>query len=173
MHYPEILTPTDTEVISLPSGREVQIPKTSPLFNIWSGESIGDRYGGKPLLSFNGQPAFAELVILGTLLSAGWQGVWVDTYRHKYRTSYYPLNEIVLPSGPQELLNRIYQRASSRNGCWDVFCWKEETYLFAESKRHRRDSIRDTQRKWLEAALEDGLPITSFLIVEWSMDQIQ
>jgi hypothetical protein len=169
MQYPETLTPSDQEVIFLPSGKDVRVPKTSPLFNAWTGEPISDRYGNKPLLNFKGQPVFAELAILVALQSDGWQGVWVDTFRRKYRTSCDPLNEIMLPSRQLKLLNRIYQHAGSRSGCWDVFCWKEEMYLFAESKRHKHDSIRDTQRKWLDSALAEGVPMTSFLIVEWTM----
>ena len=169
MRYPEILIPNDKEVISLPSGREVEIPKTQPLFELWSGEPISDRYGNKAVLSFNNEPAFAELVILGAFLNDGWQGVWVDTFRRKYRTSCQPLNAVTLPSEQQEFLHSVFQGAGSRNGCWDVFCWKEETRLFAESKRHKHDSIRDTQRKWLEAALDLGLSSASFLVVEWSI----
>ena len=173
MTYPEILTPNDKEVIILLSGKEVDIPKTSPLFQAWTGQQLDDRYGNKPLLNLHDQPAFAELVILDALQSEGWDGVWVDTYRRKYRTSCNPLNEITLPSKQQELLNSIYQRAGSRNGCWDVFCWKENSYLFAESKRHRRDHIRDSQMRWLEAALESDTGSLSFLVVKWSIEEIK
>lgn len=169
MSYPEILTPNNKEIILLPSGRQIEIPKTTPFFSLWTGEPIKDRYGNKPLLNFNGQPVFAELAILGVLQNDGWQGAWVDTYRRKYRTSCNPLNEIALPSRQLELLNRLYQRAGLRSGCWDVFCWKDDAYLFAESKWHKRDSIRDNQKQWLQSALAYGLPITSFLIVEWSV----
>jgi len=169
MQYPEMLLPNDKEVINLPSGIKVQIPKTKPLFELWSGEAISDSYGNKTVLNFNNEPAFAELVILGSFLNDGWQGVWVDTFRRKYRTTCHPLNAVTLPTSQQEFLQSIFQRAGSRNGCWDVFCWKEETQVFAESKRFKHDSIRDTQSQWLEAALDRGLSNASFLVVEWSI----
>ena len=169
MHYPTLLIPNDTEVISLPSGIEVAIPKTQPLFASLSGEQINDNYGNKAVLNFNNEPAFAELVILRAFLNDGWQGVWVDTFRRKFRTSCNPLNAVTLPPKQQDFLDGIIERAGSRNGCWDVFCWKEDTRIFAESKRYKRDRIRDTQRKWLQASLDVGLSNTSFLVVEWSI----
>ena len=169
MQYPNLLIPTTTEEIELPSGRVVQIPKANPLFEVWTGKPVSDTYGNKPILSFNGRPAFAELIILRILQNDGWNGVWVDTYRNEYRTAYWPKNEVELPTEQQQLLQRIYKKADSNKGCWDVFCWKEEVRLFAESKRKGYDRIRGTQRRWLEAAIECGLPLTSFLIVEWSV----
>ena len=169
MQYPNLLTPTTTEEIELPSGRVVQIPKASPLFKVWTGKPVSDTYGNKTILSFNGRPAFAELTILRVLQNDGWNGVWVDTYRNKYRTAYWPKNQVELPPEQQQLLQRIYKKAGSSKGCWDVFCWKEEVRLLTESKRKGYDRIRDTQRRWLEAAMECGLPLTSFLIVEWSI----
>jgi hypothetical protein len=121
------------------------------------------------VLSFNGKPAFAELAILGILQDEDWNGVWADTYRNKYRTSYWPKNELGLPSEWQKLLHEIFQKAGSNKGCYDVFSWKEGRCLFAESKRQGHDKIRDTQRRWLEAIIEYGLPLTSFLLVEWSV----
>jgi hypothetical protein len=171
VQFSEILTPTDQEVIFLPSGKDVKIPKARPVFERWAGEPLFDTYGNKAVLSFNYEPAFAELVILRILMDIGWEGVWVDSFRGKYRTSCFPLNEVLLPAEQQDILESIYLWAGSRSGCWDVFCWKDGSYLFAESKRHKHDRIRDTQRKWLEAAIEHGLPIESFLVVEWSTGQ--
>jgi hypothetical protein len=78
---------------------------------------------------------------------------------------------VPLPAKQQKLLQDISNRAGSKNGCFDVFCWRGESILFAESKRQAKDKIRDTQRCWLQAALQYGLPITSFLIVEWSLEK--
>lgn len=173
MQYPSLLTPTTIEKIELPSGRVVQIPKANLLFKAWSGQSVSDTYGNKLVLNVNGRPAFAELAILRILQDDGWSGAWVDTYHNKYRTAYWPKNEVELPPEQQQLLQRIYEKAGSKKGCWDVFCWKEEICLFAETKRQGRDKIRDTQRQWLEAAIRCGLPLTSFLIVEWSVKPIR
>ena len=172
MTYPKILKPTTNEKVKLPSGRIVLIPKVNPLFKMWIGDPVSDTYGNKPILSVNDKPAFAELAILGILQDDGWCGVWVDTYGNKYRTSYWPKDEVELPSKCQQLLKEIYLKAGSNNGCYDVFCWKDTRFLFAELKRQGHDKIRVTQRKWLEAAIDCNLPLSSFLIVEWSIKQM-
>ena len=170
MQYPKLLTLTTYENIQLPSGAFVQIPKTEPIYELWTGQPPSDRYGKKAVLNSKGEPAFAELAILRIFASAGWQGVWVDTYRHKYRTAYFPPNEIKLAAEQQKLLSSIYDKAGTKTGCWDVFCWREGgEILFAESKSQSRDRIRDRQRRWLEAAIQCGLPISSFLMVEWRL----
>jgi hypothetical protein len=173
MHYPSLLTPTTIEKIELPSGKVTQIPKANPMLTLWAGKPVNDTYGNKLILSFHGKPAFAELVILKLFQDEGWSGVWVDTYGHKYRTEYWPKDEIALPPEQQRLLRNIYDKAGSDLGCLDVFCWKEGKYLFAESKRQGHDKIRNTQRRWVEAAIECGLPFTSFLLVEWSVQPMR
>jgi len=168
MTYPQELEPTATEIVELPSGKTVVIPKATPIFKVWTGEKITDTYGGKLVLDFDGKPEFAELGILRLFEGAGWQGFWVDTFHGKYRTCYWPANEVEPPDDQASLLNRIHEAAGTRKGCWDVFCWNGDRYIFAESKRHAKDSLQDTQRRWLEAAIECGLPLESFLVVEWS-----
>ena len=44
-----------------------------------------------------------------------------------------------------ELLKIIHRKAGSASGCFDVFCWKDDSVVFAESKRKSRDEIRPTQ----------------------------
>jgi hypothetical protein len=168
--YPKILEPNAMETIRLTSGGEVQIPKATPCFEEWSGKSLEDTYGNKTILSFADEPVFAELAILRIFQNDGWNGVWVDTYKRKYRTEYWKdKGGVGLPADKQMLLESIYERVGSVKGCWDVFCWKDEKIIFAESKRLSKDKIRETQIKWLETALTYGLKEKSFLIVEWSL----
>jgi hypothetical protein len=171
--YPPELNPTQYEVIVLPSGNKIEIPKTHPTFNPRLGNFPVDNYGRKPVLDFNGKKDFAELIILKLFLNKGWNGVWVDTFSHKYRTSFWPKNEVKLPLEPNQIIDNIYKNTGSRYGCWDVFCWKDNQYLFAEAKRSQHDRIRDTQKKFLEAAINFGLPKTSFLIVEWVINSFK
>jgi hypothetical protein len=170
MRLPNNLKPTSTEDFELPSGRRVSVPKCEPAFQPWHGWDVGDTYNGKQVLDVGGKPAFAELAILWSLRAEGWDGVWVDTYRDALRTGYWnvpPLES--LPDRAAALLASIYAKTGSRHGTWDVFCWTGDDVLFAESKRSKKDSIRDTQRTWLEAALAVGLKPENFLVVEWSI----
>jgi hypothetical protein len=173
MDYPKLLIPTDNEQILLPSGEFVQIQKATPTFTVWKGDRVHDNYGGKNILEYNGQPAFAELIVLKNFLIEGWTGVWVDTFRSRYLTDYWPAKEVKLVREADELLKSIYQDASSRKGCWDVFCWKDNSFIFIECKAKGKDVIRGSQIKWLASAIKIGLPLSFFLIVEWSVPNEQ
>jgi hypothetical protein len=167
---PMALQPTSIEEVHLPIGGTANVPKCTPLFKAWEGTSLPDTYNGKQVLDVQGRPAFAELAILWALEDSGWAGVWIDTYRRAYRTGYWGVPPVAeLPKPAAELLAAIYDRAGSRGGAWDVFCWRFGDFLFAESKRRRKDRIRDSQRTWLEAALELGMGLNQFLVVEWGL----
>ncbi len=89
MTLPELLTPKARHPIALPTGTIVDVPKATPTFRLWHGPPVADTYNGKQILDFKGRPAFAELVILWSLMEVEWQGVWIDTYRKAYRTGYW------------------------------------------------------------------------------------
>ena len=165
--YPEQLMPETVEDLHLPSGLNVQIPKAQPVFRLWSGEFTGDTYGNKPLIDVDGTPMFAELAILRLFQKDGWDGVWVDTFRKKYRTAWGEEGVVRLSGDRLQLLKAIHKRAGSASGCFDVYCWKDDVVVFAESKRRSKDEIRQTQLAWLEAAMSTGLDASAFLIVEW------
>lgn len=166
MDYPEALRPSGVEHVDLISGRHVAVPMATAVFARWSGAPLADTYGGKTVLEFNGEALFAELVILRHLEAAGWKGAWIDTYRNRVLTGFG--RPALLPAEQQAMLNRIFSRAGSRHGCFDVLAWRGSDRLFAEAKRGGKDRLRDTQVRWLSAALDDCLPTESFLVVEWS-----
>jgi hypothetical protein len=169
MLYPPDLQPTASESIALPGGGRVLVPKVEARFAPWRGPSSADTYGGKTLLAWEERPAFAELVVLWTLQREGWEGVWVDSYRSKYRVGLLEEKAVDLPASRRILLESVRQAAGQRGGVWDVYCWRDERVLFVELKRQRRDRIRPGQRRFLEAALKHQLPLDAFLIVEWEL----
>jgi len=169
MKYPEQLKPTSTERIELPSGRAVRIAKATPIFKLWTGRPVKYTYGNKAVLNFYRKPEFAELGILRIFERDGWQGIWVDSYRGKFRTRYWPADSVTLPDDKESLLNSIYEASESRAGCFDVFCWKGRDYIFAEAKQCGKDKIQDTQKRWLQAAIKCGVPRKSLLFVEWEI----
>lgn len=73
--YPRELTPDSQEIMYLPSGMEIYIPKARPTFKRWTGQFTGDTYGNKPILDVDGEPMFAELAILRLFQKDGWDGV--------------------------------------------------------------------------------------------------
>jgi hypothetical protein len=154
--------------VALTSGGYVGLAKATPEFSLWTGPAPADAYvaTGKPVIELGGEPLFAELAILRTLHADGWDGVWVDTLRDQFLTGMGQTANV--PTDQLALLDRIHARTGDRSGCFDVFAWKDDRVLFVEAKRARRDRFRASQTRWLSAALEEGLPLDSFLIVEWS-----
>ena len=167
MQYPQDLIPNEYEEMALLTEQVISIPKARLVFEPWRGEPLLDTYGGKQVIDSNGKPVFAELAILKILQDEGWEGAWIDTYHKKKWIAIEQRGE--LPPDKNEFLEQIYRSAGARSGCFDVYCWRNEQILFAEAKRKGRDRIRETQRRWLTVALVSGVPVESFLIVEWNL----
>jgi hypothetical protein len=79
-----------------------------------------------------------------------------------------------LPEKVKELYGEICWRngqikgtkGPSVSGFWDVFAWRDEEYLFIESKG--KDKLGPNQPGWLEAALDIvDLSKASFAVVTW------
>jgi hypothetical protein len=152
----------------LPSGRTVSIARCFHEFKLWEGPPLPDTYGRKAVLDSDGEPLFAELAILRLIEREGWQGVWIDTYRRNFRQSL-SRHSGNLPPHAASFLETANNGRKWRSGCPDVLAWRDSEYLFVEAKRRSKDAIRDTQRKWLEAALNSGIPLETFLILEWDI----
>ena len=176
--YPKNLRPSAIELFDI-KGQTIEIPKCVLTFEKWTGQPIQETFGGKPIVSFNNKPMFAELAIMTHFISDGWDARWVETYG---RTNKEPIcltewkddkyknqtHKPILDTTIKKLLADIAKNNSnSYSGCWDVFGWKDERILFAESKRNKKDKIRQTQNNWLAAGLKYGLSTQDFLIVQW------
>jgi hypothetical protein len=175
-NLPSELTPMKSIKIDLPSGRSIDLPCCNPCFIPWAGEKKSVfTWGGKFLLDWQGTPVFAELLILRILQSQSWQGVWVECYPTLNFLGEMPIDwaltgaKISVPSERSALINQISQRAGRSGGCFDVFAWREDQMLFCEAKRQKKDALLPTQRRWIEAALDEGIARDQFLIVEWSI----
>jgi len=161
MHGPEWMI--------LPNGLKVQLVRLD--LPAWAGSPVeGHGLGAKALIDMGGRPMFAELAVLEQKRAQGWDGAWIDSYRRKYRVSMPPQTTIELPSEQAKLLADIRDRTGRWGGCWDVFAWRGSEFMFLELKRaHSSDRIRKTQVEFLEAALNLGVPIAAFSLVEWTI----
>ncbi len=160
----------EQETLYLSSGKKVAITKYFLKFKKWNGKPVPDSYGNKTVINFNGEPVFAELAVLRLFQSNAWDGVWVDSYRRKFRAGLPGVVEPVRLSSEQErIIESIKSRTGRLGGCWDVFVWKDNQFLFLELKRNKKDKIQDSQRIFLKAALEIGLTIKNFVLVEWDL----
>jgi hypothetical protein len=168
----EFLQPykVESEIFSLSSGDQVSIQKYFLHFNAWKGAPIPNTYNGKAVIDWNGEPLFAELAVLRLFQSHGWNGVWVDSYRRKYRIGLPDVAEPVeLPEKQKQLIDSIRAKTGKHGGCWDVFAWKGEAVLFIELKRQKKDAIQNSQRMWLEECLKSTLKTKDFALLEWDM----
>lgn len=160
----------DGELFLLSSGVDISIQKYFLTFAPWKGAPIPNTYNNKPVIDWNGEPVFAELAVLRLFELHGWKGVWVDSYRRKYRIGLPDVAEpIELPQKQQQLIDSIKAKTGRSGGCWDVFVWKEEEVLFIELKRSKKDQIRDSQVAWLEESLKSTLKTADFALLEWKV----
>lgn len=149
-------------------GATVQVPKYLLAFSEWRGAPIANSYR-KPVIDYRGEPLYAELVILRMFQERGWSGVWVDTYRKKYRVGLPETSAPVdLPADKEKLIASIRSKTETSGGCWDVFVWKDDQILFLELKRKKKDAIKDSQRRWLGASIASGLAPSNFALIEWT-----
>jgi hypothetical protein len=176
--YPTSLLPSDIEIFNL-EDQTIEIPKCKVLLDRWNGNEVKETFGGKAIVSFENEPMFAELAILNLFLKEKWQSRWIETYGRGNMDPFYltawkdekyksqinvPIEDIKI----QNLLDAIAkENGNTYAGCWDVFAWKNDDIIFAESKRAKKDRIRDTQIKWLDAAFKCGLSEKNFLVVQW------
>jgi hypothetical protein len=178
--YPTNLKPEPDAHLTISLG-DLKIPvlKTSPRFIKPTSHKLGDRFGGKPVVRYDGTSIFAEVAILRMLDHAGWEGRWIETYS---RPSMDPLvlktwvrgstkEQTNVEIGSPHVRNMLHEIARrnlwSYAGCWDVVGWEEDQIVFFESKHFKKDRIRKTQTKWLLAGLDAGLSLDNFVVVEW------
>ena len=173
MDMPKELEPTERMNVILPNGSTITLPVCQPFFPAWNGSPIGFDYGSKPVLDHNGEPCFAELVILRLLIEHGWDGVWVETYggTHFLRTMPREWNleseHVLIPVDKERLLKTIW-KAAKTSACFDVFVWRGDQVLFCEAKRVGKDRFTAAQVHFIEGALACGIPQESLIVVEWS-----
>lgn len=164
-------SPATVERFTLDGGHTVDIPIINMTFAAWNGELDRDSYGGKQFVAVNGEPLFAELAILRHYERDGWSGVWVDSYRRKYRIVMPDRgNPVDLLPMHRELFERIRLSTGRHGGCWDIFLWRDDSILFLESKRRSRDRMQPSQAAWLQAALNLGVPVESFRVISWALE---
>lgn len=178
MQYPNDLKPNSTEQFLI-KNEIIKIPKCITEFESWNGQPIQNTFGNKPLLEYDGKPMFPELVIMNIFNKNGWNSRWVETYGKpklkpiflddwaddSYKNQIHkPIDDIAI----QMLLQDISTiNDSNFSGCWDVVSWKGDFIIFTESKRIKKDYLRQTQNGWLNAAFDIGLSSENFLMVEW------
>ncbi len=97
------------EVLIDDKKNKILVSKYHFTFNEYKNNNSFNTYNGKIILELNGEPLFAELLILRLLEQHGYKGVWVDTFRNKFWQRLPSLSfPVLVDSKIQEMLNLIY-----------------------------------------------------------------
>jgi hypothetical protein len=162
----------------MPSGEKVS--RYTARFEEWHGPPVEDTWNGKATLDFKGEPQWGEFAVLLSL-GDGWQGYAVECYQGLYywkASPFHPPDRRKTLDPPEHFKNFVDKIAilnsqggkPNYNGCWDLLAWKGNEYRFIEVKRHKRDKFRPTQYQWFESARKAGVPLESFVVVEWVVE---
>lgn len=161
----------DREFFPSVSDTQILVQKYFLTFKQWKGTPIPNTYNGKAVIDWGGEPVFAELAVLRLFQANGWSGVWVDSFRKKYRVGLPGvIDPVDIPASQRILIDNLRSKTGRYGGCWDVVVWKDDAMLFLELKRRGKDRIQQTQIEWLDAALAYGLRPEHFALVEWSLE---
>lgn len=76
-----------------------------------------------------------------------------------------------LPEHANSLLRSIKEAGPNVGAPWDLVAWRDGRFLFVEAKHRGKDQVRKSQLAWIDAALTVGIPLASFLMVEWGYSE--
>ena len=176
MILPAQLIPTEKQGIPLPSGATAALPVCHPVFLRWNDKPPAFDFGGKPIINDGGKPVFAELALLNLFCASGWDGVWVETFGGTHFLREMPSgwklapHHGAVPKEKDDLLRAIWKIART-TACFDIFAWNDTELIFCEAKQERKDRLTGAQHKFIEGALQCGVPSDSLLIAEWKFKE--
>ena len=165
LSFPSLLRPTTTESI-LVQDQELLIPKVELTLRSWTGATILNTFGGKPLLDFGGRPVFAELCAYELARLSGWEARWVETYgaaamRPNCFTAWAdaPLGgQEHVPISDDGILSLLQRMAAANGntyaGYWGAVAWQGNPVVFMELKRRKQDRLRASQLGWVGAGIK-------------------
>jgi len=181
--FPPSLLPLEDAHIDLPRRGEVPVARFRAEFNrspkpVATG--FQEAWASKPQVSCDGQALFAEIAVLSLFQKEGWDGVWVDSPRHKYFDKMPTQSKgVTLDAYVGQLLARI--RGAGERGkavCWDLIVWHGRSVFFVAVREastfegSRSEGLRKSSLEWLEASLRSGMSPGQFIMVEWSYRKV-
>jgi hypothetical protein len=193
------LSPYLVELISVPLATPIRVRIVGDLipdvhgavvrFPQWTGPAFVDDLGKKSaaFVEVDGEHLFAPLAVLRLLERDGWEGRWVITRGGAHGEVWKLLTRwLDVPRAeqkhvpiedarPRQLLATIAHanKPGRYAGCWELFTWRGDEYLFFQCKRassSKKDWLSRQQEEWMRMALaaQPGvLRADSFCVVEW------
>ena len=165
--------------LALPAGATVQVRTLRWVLPEWPGKP--DDPPGLPL-TWARKPAFqvgdrclrAEFAILDQLRQQGWHGgVWVNAFGNELRPAWFPAPGFRAPgpAGAPPWAAAVFDELRAANGgkltgFFDVFAWRDPGEVGFFEAKVGPDSIRPSQRAFLETALRFR-SLDQFTIIEF------
>ena len=195
------LGPYLREIVRVPLATHIHTRLSDPIPDVaggivrwpqWTGPAFVDDLGrkGAALVALDGEHLFAELAVLRLLERQGWEGRWVITTgaRHgeisklltrwldlpRAEQKHVPIEE----ARPRQLLAAIAHanKPARYAGCWGVFAWRGDEFLFLECRRvsgSKIDPVKARQVEWMRMALAAQPGVfrpDSFAVLQWDYE---
>ena len=120
----------------------------------------------KVAVDLDGVAVYPEFAIVRRLEAAGWEAAW----RKNWQGAAFWADIGTLAHVPDPVLAVFDSVAKTAGaGAWDILAWKDGRVLFIESKQSGSDKLTLNQLRWLETALDAGIPIESFAVYEYQV----
>jgi hypothetical protein len=163
--------------LALPGGSTVEVRVLRWVLAGWPGapEDPPDlplTWARKPAFLVEGRCVRAEFAILEYLRREGWRGLWVNAFGNELWPAWFPAPASRTPgeAGAPGWAAQAFEELRAANGgkltgFLDVFAWREPGEVGCFEAKVVGDSIRLSQRAFLEKALRFH-PIEQFTIIE-------
>jgi hypothetical protein len=179
-NIPHPLGAADDELGRLLSAESVRVlaitlPKSGDAVGVRAYQRKERRYAGelpanfrsvpnKVAVDWNGTPVYPEFAIIRRLEALGWQATWRKNW---HGAAFWHDIGVAseMPASVLRVFNSIAGVAGA--GAWDILAWKGDRIMFIESKQYGSDKLTPNQLRWLETALNQGVPIDSFVVFEY------
>jgi hypothetical protein len=170
-------------LLTLPAGGTVQVRTQRWMLPEWPGTpddppGLPLTWARKPAFLVEGRCMRAEFAILDHLRQEGWHGgVWVNAFGNELRPAWFPAPGFRAPgqAGAPPWAARIFDELRAANGgkltgFFDVFAWREPGQVGFFEAKVGTDSIRPSQRAFLETALRFH-SLGQFTIIEFGHER--
>jgi hypothetical protein len=151
--------------VGLSNGVKVDIPRSFLRF-VPNEDAKGEEpEGSAATVTLDGEQVSPAVAIRRFLEKAGWEialdgAEAPDVYEVDSRIG-------TMPIRLREVFERVVQRAGGLEGCWDLVAWRGDKLTFVRARPWEGVHLDENERRWLEAALSEGLSRSSFLVVGW------
>jgi hypothetical protein len=121
----------------------------------------------KVAVEWEGSALYPEFAIVRRLEAAGWGAAWRKNW---HGAALWQVIEDVADVTPRVLGTFTEIARDAGAGAWDILAWNGDRVVFIEAKQYGSDKLTPYQLRWLEVALDRGIPLESIAVFEYRAD---